>query len=203
MLFLALASFVSSEDIDNHVNQFQIDHHYELTNTLPGTRSYHSFIPDGLSKLILWRISEDSFSKAFQFDKATIEILINDIKVKNYFACIYINKCSICIAADIFYKKQDVHFKFMNKSQHNTFSWLRRNDFCWAPINHVFHSITSISVQGHGARSFKLNDEEYYYKTKTINKTIFRYQEVVFFLLYLSLYISCMLFWIKLTQINF
>ena len=53
MLFLALASFISSEDIDNHVNQFQIDHHHELTNTLPGTRSYHSFIPYGLSKLIL------------------------------------------------------------------------------------------------------------------------------------------------------
>ena len=118
MLFLALASFISSEDIDNHVNQFQIDHHHELTNTLPGTRSYHTFIPYGLSKLI----SKDSFSKAFQFDKATIEISINDIKVKNYYACIYINKCSICMVADIFYKKQDVHFKFMNKSQHNTFS---------------------------------------------------------------------------------
>ena len=44
--FLALTSFVSSEDIDNHVNQFQLDQGYELTKTVPRTRSYHSFIPD-------------------------------------------------------------------------------------------------------------------------------------------------------------
>ena len=41
--------YVSSEDINNHVNQFQLDQCYELTKIVPGTRSYHSFIPDGLS----------------------------------------------------------------------------------------------------------------------------------------------------------
>ena len=103
--------YVSSEDIHNHVNQFQLDQCYELTKTVPGTRSYHSFIPDGLSKLILRRISKDSYSTAFQFDKATSEISINDIKVGNYYECIYDNVWYICIAADISFKKQDVHFK--------------------------------------------------------------------------------------------
>ena len=45
--------YVSSKDINKHVNQSQLDHRYELTKTVPGTRSYHSFIPDGLFKLIL------------------------------------------------------------------------------------------------------------------------------------------------------
>ena len=49
----------------------------------------------------------------------------------------------------------------MNKSQHKTFSCPRRNNFCWVPINHVFHSITSVSAQGHGARNYKLNNEEH------------------------------------------
>ena len=93
--------YVSSEDINNHVNQFQLDQCYELTKTAPGTRSYHSFISDGLSKLILQRISKDSFSTAFQLDKATSEISINDIKVRNYYACIYNNEWYICIATDI------------------------------------------------------------------------------------------------------
>ena len=74
---------------------------------------------------------------------------------------IYDNEWCICIATDISFKKQDVHFKFMNESEHNTFSWPRRNDFCWVPINHVSHAIASISAQGHGARNYKLNDEEY------------------------------------------
>ena len=50
--------YVSSEDINNHVNQFQLDERYELIKTVPGTRPYHSFIPNGLSKLIFRRISK-------------------------------------------------------------------------------------------------------------------------------------------------
>ena len=57
--------YVSSEDINNHVNQFQLDQSYELRKIVPGTRSYHSFIPDGLSELILQRIIKVSFSTAF------------------------------------------------------------------------------------------------------------------------------------------
>ena len=57
--------YVPSKDINNQVNQFQLDQCYELPKTVPGTRSYHSFIPDGLSKLILPRISKDSFLTAF------------------------------------------------------------------------------------------------------------------------------------------
>ena len=159
--FLALASFMFLQKISCYGNQFQLDQHYELTETVPGTRSYHSFIPDGLSKLILPIISTDSFSTAFKFNKATSEISINDIKVRNYHACIYNNEWRICIATDITFKKQDVYFKFMNKSQHNTFSWPRKNDFCCVPINHVFHSVTSISAQGHGASNYKLNNKEY------------------------------------------
>ena len=107
----------SSENINNHVNQFQLDQHYELTKTVPGPRSYQSFIPNGISK----RISKDSFSTAFQFNKATSEISINDIKIRNYYACIYGNEWYICIATDTSVRRQDVYFKFINKSQHNTF----------------------------------------------------------------------------------
>ena len=106
------------------------------------------------------RISKDSFSTAFQLDKATSEISINDIKVRNYYVCIYNNEWYICIATDISFLKQHVHFKFI-KSLHNTFSWLRQNNFCWVPINNVFHSIILISAQGHRATNFKLNNEEY------------------------------------------
>ena len=80
--------YVSSEDINNHANQFQLDQRH--------------------------------------FDKATSEISINDIKVGDYYACIYDNKWCICIATYISFKKQDVHFKVMKKSHHNTFSWPRR-----------------------------------------------------------------------------
>ena len=50
--------YVSSEIINNHVNQFQLDERYELIKTVPGTRSYQSFILNGLSKLILRRKSK-------------------------------------------------------------------------------------------------------------------------------------------------
>ena len=60
---------VSSKDINKHVNQSQLNQHYELTKTVPGTRSYHSFIPDQLFKLILRRISKDSFQQLFNLTK--------------------------------------------------------------------------------------------------------------------------------------
>ena len=102
--------YLSSEDINNHVNQFQLDERYELTKTVPGIRSYHSFIPDGLSKLILRRKCKDSFST-----KPLQKFRLMTSKFRNYYACVYDNEWYICTSTDISFDKQDVHFKFTNK----------------------------------------------------------------------------------------
>ena len=122
--------YVSSQDINNHVNQFQLDQCHELTKTVPGTRSYHSFIPDGLSNLRLWKISKDSFSTAFQFNKATLEILINDIQVRNYYACIQDNEWHICITTDISFEKQMFILSLWTKA--NTMPFLGQEETIFA-----------------------------------------------------------------------
>ena len=57
--------YVSSENINNHVNQFQLDQCYELTKTAPGTRSYHSFIPDGLPNWFCKEYLKTHFQQLF------------------------------------------------------------------------------------------------------------------------------------------
>ena len=50
--------YVTSDDITNHEKRFDLQKRYEGLRTIAGTRSYHSFIPDG-ANLLLKRISSD------------------------------------------------------------------------------------------------------------------------------------------------
>ena len=43
--------YVTSDDITNHERRFDLQKCHERLRTIPGTRSYHNFIPDG-AKLI-------------------------------------------------------------------------------------------------------------------------------------------------------
>ena len=50
---------MSSDDISNHETSFNLPKRYEGMHTVPGTRSYHCFIPDG-DQLFFQRVSSDT-----------------------------------------------------------------------------------------------------------------------------------------------
>lgn len=58
--------FISEEDIINHKETFQLNERYNGVKTVPGTRSYHCFIPD-VDVLMMKRISADTVFDSHKF----------------------------------------------------------------------------------------------------------------------------------------
>ena len=52
-------SFVSAEDAEKHSVLIGLEKCYESASTIPGTRSYHCFIPTSTNELQLKGISTD------------------------------------------------------------------------------------------------------------------------------------------------
>ena len=61
--------FISSNDIESHTNNFDLVERYNTFKTIPGTRSYHCFIPYG-NMLKLKKVSEDKSFDLHKFDMA-------------------------------------------------------------------------------------------------------------------------------------
>ena len=113
---------VSAEDVEKHSVLIGLKKHYKSASTVPGTRSYHYFIPASTNELQLKRISADPYHSNFQFGKMKTGISLNDIIPGQYYACMYDGDWYISIANECSFKYQDVHFKFLKKSISNNFS---------------------------------------------------------------------------------
>ena len=63
---------------------------YSYTRTIPGTRSFHYFLPVDNNTIKAKRIAEDEeFALTFQFKKETRNERKIDVNISNYIACTY------------------------------------------------------------------------------------------------------------------
>lgn len=154
--------YISSVDILRHVEEMKLEQRYVLSRKVPGTRSYHSFVPDKEFKMQLRRISADKFftTCALQ-DVETPTVTLDEIKPGQYYGCIYDSAWYLGIVTEVSYEHQDILLNFMKQSSTNSFSWPSKIDSCWVPVDHVICKCNSLDVQGHGARIYKLGAHEY------------------------------------------
>ena len=115
--------YVSAEDVEKHSRLIDLEKCYESASTVPGTRSYHCFIPTSTNELQLKWISADPYHSNFQFGKTKTRISLNDIIPGQYYTCMHDDDWYIGIANDHLLEYQDVHFKFLKKNISNNFSW--------------------------------------------------------------------------------
>ena len=146
-----------SADVKNHSLLIGLEKHYQLASTVPGTRSYHCFIPTCTNELQLKRISANPYHCNFRFGKTKTRISLNDIKPGQYYVYMYDDDRSIGI----------VHLNikmsisnFQKKSISNNFSWPLRLDVCWIPITDIICKIESLKTQENTATNYKITQKE-------------------------------------------
>ena len=120
---------------------------FETSNTVPGSRSHHHYIPLSKNTIAFKRTSEDV--KLTHFNLVTgvnplakfTPIDIKILKPSYFIACNYDSFWWIGMIAAVDIHNGDLKIKFVHP--HGPFSWPSRDDYCWVPIVNI---ITHIKV---------------------------------------------------------
>ena len=160
--------YVTSDDITNHEKRFDLQKRYEGLRTIPGTRSYHSFIPDG-AKLILKRISSDIVHDTHKFN--TPSLSPKDVTIYQpgkYIACYYDDDWYVGLILECSMQHEDFNVKFMHRRGVNL-QWAN-DTMCWVPFTKVICPISAQSVKGRSAHDYTLAKNDYDIIMKHINQ---------------------------------
>ena len=151
--------YVTSDNITDHERKFDLRKRYESLRTIPGTRSYHSFIPDG-ANIILKRISSDTIHNIYKFKNSTLSLKSETIhQPGKYIACFYDRDWYIGLILECSFQDKDVKVKFMQRKELNL-QWT--NDIVlWVPFTKVICRISAPSAKGQSGREFMLDKTDY------------------------------------------
>jgi len=136
--------FATKEELIN-VRQ-QLSKRFEPLTTIPGTRSFHEFIPIDSNTITTKYCSEDTdiaLTFVFSKDKTQVNPLLL-IKVFDFVCCIYDNYWWVGTVLQVDELNDDIEIKFMHP--HGTspsFKWPTVEDTCWVPKVHVLCIITT------------------------------------------------------------
>lgn len=135
-----VCTFIKSETIVE-VRQRMLER-YVSAKTLPGTRSYHQFIPLSHSKIGVKYVSEEEqFAFTFDFNIAPKAVL-REVKLSEFVSCIYDERPWIGLVEEIDVTSKDVLIKFLHPHYPSrSFHWPSREDLCWVPNTHILRSI--------------------------------------------------------------
>ena len=161
--------FVSADAIKNHESTFALEQRYSLVQTIPGTRSHHSFVSLSRNSMSMKRISADTMFN-------TIHLNVNEVgggesavtKHSNdtyhpgqYVACTYDSEWHIGNIVERSDSNSDVLINFMQRKDQNRLSWPRHEDKCWVPFQHILCTIGVPLADGTSARQYRIVMKDY------------------------------------------
>ena len=154
---IASISFFHLSADDLSITRRELEKRYEQGMTVPGTQSYHMFIPNGIGQISYKRTSEDcNLAGTWSFFDAPQSYDIKDILIGDYVACFFDELlwigCVINIDADN--NELFINFLHNNVGTLNHFYYPQREDKCVVPIASIVLKV--------GIPNVTLNGRKYY-----------------------------------------
>ena len=146
-----------SKDDTTRVRDFLCER-YKKGKTVPGTRSFHHFIPTTTTPISYKCTSEDNKCVGtFNIVKGTLEKdSTNDIehpvvKLMDFVACKYDSFWWVGLIGEVVEVNKDVKVVFLHPhGPGKSFTWPNREDCCWVPLTNILQVIkTSTTRTGH------------------------------------------------------
>ena len=118
----------------------------KMGSTVPGTRTYHCFIPISTHEIQFERASADAeFSGYFKFTASLIEGIeskISEVKIMDFFACYYDMHWLIGLLEDINREKKDCKKNLMHPhSPAASFCWPVMDEISCVPFDKLIYNI--------------------------------------------------------------
>ena len=143
---------------------------YKRADTVPGTRSFHQFIPISDSIIGAKYVSDDQ-CYVVQFDLNTVHLLKpgDTLSSSQFAVCLYDRQFWVGIIMEVSTEHLNVKVKFMHpKLPTPSLKWLSHDDLCWVPNVHVCCIVSPPELSSQTARMYYFNTSE----REKIEKTI-------------------------------
>ena len=106
---------ITTTEAQAHTELFKLEERYKLSQTLPGTRSFHTFIPFGVSNLGVYRIYFDEHYLTHKYGAKTASSILH-VAPGQFHACIYDGNWCIGTVTEVLHENKYVYFHFMRRS---------------------------------------------------------------------------------------
>ena len=128
--------------------------------TVPGTRSFHQFIPISSSIIGAKRVSEEvDFALQFSFREEQLEGV--EARVGQFVVCNYDELYWAGMLIEVDNDMHDVNVKFMHPSLPSTsLNWPKRDDTCWVPKTKILFKIEPPTLSTHTGRQYILDGKD-------------------------------------------
>ena len=133
--------------------------------TVPGTRSYHHYIPTSTSTIACKRTSEDTEFQNVNLLTGRVQTTHTQINIQNlkqftYISCKYDTFWWIGMIHETDELQQDVKVKFMHPHGPSMkFSWPSRDDFCWIPVANIMTEVEPPTTRS--GRLYEISQEDF------------------------------------------
>jgi hypothetical protein len=147
------------------------EHRFECIHAVPGTRSYHQFIPVSEVEIGVKRCSSDeNFSLKYNFMQTSHDKSYH-FKESMYIACVYDGEWWLGLITSLNLEEQDATVKFLHPhGPSRSFYWPEKDDYCEVPLIHILSSVDTLSTQT--GRQYTIENSE----TDNIIKLYFNQQ---------------------------
>ena len=134
---------------------------FESGRTIPGTRSFHHFLPLSEGKVTYKRVSDDEVAAGtFTFFDIVLADQISNIKIMEFIACQYDSFWWIGLVKEIGHEQGDILVKFMHPhGPSRTFKWPAREDLCWVPFDKFMCKVDAPNTMT--GRMYQISDGDY------------------------------------------
>lgn len=134
---------------------------FSKAKTVPGTRSFHHFIPKSKDQIATKRVSSDgNFCTIFDFSNELPSLRMIDISINNYIVCIYDDHWYYGLVLDKDELECDIQVKFLHPhGPAKSFFWPSREDICWIPMCNIMSRVNPPVTKGSGRMYYFPEDE--------------------------------------------
>ena len=151
--------FISKETME--VTRANLKTRFLNAKTVPGTRSYHHFVPLSSSCIGTKRTSiDEEYASKFDFELEVEQTYVSP-SLNSFMLCLYDGEYWIGLIEEFDSAQKDIKIKFMHpKCPARSYSWPERDDLCWVPEDNILHKINAPTTAT--GRQYKLlaADEE-------------------------------------------
>jgi len=132
---------------------------FSHAKTVPGTRSFHWFVPLSTTKIQVGYISGD-ISGTFGSQQAAMRDL--NLQPGQFVACVYDGEWWLGNITEISTDNDDVKVSFMHPHGPATsFCWPSTIDHCWVPIVHILCQVPALSTAVSTGRRYKVDSASF------------------------------------------
>ena len=137
---------------------------FSTTTTIPGTRSFHQYVPTSKSTISMKRVSDDDdFSLTYDFinKRKCKRNQTENVKISQYILCKYDELYWIGMVSEIDNEHDDFKVKFMHPNCPScSYNWPNRDDICWVPRMNVIFLLQTPSTSSVSGRQYRISTEE-------------------------------------------